>query len=414
MSPVGVPPKDSGPGSTRTRPTEATTAWLSALVSSLGFVTVYLLAVWTVPGQRLDARGFAVSDRLVPDAAEGWFPWSVRALLPVALAAVLVVQGVVATLRRAWRPLAAAASVVAASVSLSFWLKTHLLGVPDRGTLRIYEQSTYPSVHVVTVTALAVAVWWLWPRPRGAFPAGVGGLLVALTCVGNVSGLAHVPSDVMAPSSSSARSHRAASHWSGLAKGPETWREALPAAPAKPSSGALRPDALLHGSSRAPRHRPFLQRPWPRATPDCPRDPREPRQGPPDHPEARGFPPSCTISRTPPVSDATTAAPAAMPSRVVKGHGSGQREGTHHHIRLRHQLRDCGTAAERQVADTAGELGRRAAEVLFVRGERSTRIEPARSHKGELDVRTCQRQQGLNQHVSALVRDHSPDEEDRR
>jgi hypothetical protein len=172
--------------------------WLTAFLALVGFVAVYSFAVWTTPGQWLDAHGFADSDRVVPDVAEGLLPWFVRVALPTLLAASTAVVGLVNLAQRAWRQLITALVVVGVSVPAAWWLKTRLLWVPTGGDdLRIYEQGTYPAVHVAVVTALVVALMLLWPGPLSLVHMVLGTVLVAMACLGNVSGLAHVPSDVI-------------------------------------------------------------------------------------------------------------------------------------------------------------------------------------------------------------------------
>ncbi|MCK9794842.1 hypothetical protein M1843_13910 [Isoptericola sp. 4D.3] len=169
----------------------------SAVVSvalGLGFAALYLLAVRTEVGQRLDdeALGATASlwDATVP------LTRLVRAALPLVLAAVVLVPLARAVGARAWRRLAAGALVVGISVLGSQLLKHVLLDRPDLGHQSIPENS-YPSGHVAAVTALCVAIVLLWPG--GASRAVVAGWsLVALVAVAvNVVSFAHRPSDVL-------------------------------------------------------------------------------------------------------------------------------------------------------------------------------------------------------------------------
>jgi hypothetical protein len=176
---------------------DAGACWLAALLALAGFAAIYLFAVWTTPGQWLDGRGFMYADRVVPKLAEGLLPWFVRVALPLLLALLAVVLGVAALVRRSWRSLTSAVLVVGVSIPAAWWLKFHLLWVPDGGDLRPYEQGTYPGVHMAAVTALVVAVLLLWPSSPSLMHLVVGALVVAATCLGNVVGMAHVPSDVI-------------------------------------------------------------------------------------------------------------------------------------------------------------------------------------------------------------------------
>ena len=164
------------------------------VVLALGVAALYLLAVRTDAGQRLDDDALAATaslwDATVP------LTRLARAALPLLLAAVVLVPLARAVGARAWRRLAAAALVVGVSALGSQLLKHVLLDRPDLGHQSIPENS-YPSGHVAAVTALCVAIVLLWPR--GASRAVVAGWsLVALVAVAvNVVSFAHRPSDVL-------------------------------------------------------------------------------------------------------------------------------------------------------------------------------------------------------------------------
>ncbi|MEN5074871.1 phosphatase PAP2 family protein [Isoptericola cucumis] len=182
-------------GETAATPGHASgTPALVGVVLGLAFAALYLLAVRTDAGQRLDDEALAATASLWDAAVP--VTRLVRAALPLLLAAVVLVPLARAVGARAWRRLAAAALVVGVSALGSQLLKHVLLDRPDLGHQAIPENS-YPSGHVAAVTALCVAVVLLWPG--GASRAVVAGWSVVALVAGaaNVVSFAHRPADVL-------------------------------------------------------------------------------------------------------------------------------------------------------------------------------------------------------------------------
>ncbi len=165
----------------------------------LALLVVAFVALWatshlTVAGQRADAGTFRTLAPLhdVGRDAAG----SLRQGLPVACAALVVVLGIVALVRRRWRELLAAVLVVLGTVGIALGLR-ELLVRPDLGGFG-YAYQTFPSGHVAVVGGLCVAIWLLWPWPTSR--AAVGWAVLAVTAVAALASVvtyAHRPSDVV-------------------------------------------------------------------------------------------------------------------------------------------------------------------------------------------------------------------------
>ncbi len=165
----------------------ATTAGL--LLGALGLV--YMLAVRTVWGQKLDAASLGYVTpwrRIIGGLAELANAW-----LPTMLAAAALGVGIAALWRKNWRRVLAALLTVAASSYLSQLLKISLprpfLGAHG------YVVNTFPSGHASATTALVIAILLLWPGgpPRGAVVTGAA--LVAFGASCTVLTYAHRASD---------------------------------------------------------------------------------------------------------------------------------------------------------------------------------------------------------------------------
>jgi membrane-associated phospholipid phosphatase len=165
----------------------------------LGLLVAAFVALWaashlTTAGQAADAGAFRT---LAPwhDATVG-LAGALRRSLPVAGAVVAALLGVLAVVRRAWRDLAGAVLVAAATVGVSLGLR-ELLVRPDLGGFG-YAHQTFPSGHVAVVGGLCVAAWLLWPWPSSRAVAGWGVLAVtAVAALASVVTYAHRPSDVV-------------------------------------------------------------------------------------------------------------------------------------------------------------------------------------------------------------------------
>ena len=165
------------------------------LVSAGLAALVYGAAVLTVPGQWLDDEVFGWAQDLPPRAVAEVLPTAARTVLPPVMG-VLVAGAVVAgCVRRRWADVLVAVAVIVVSTPLARWLRLTLFR-PDHGYS--YVENTLPSTHVALVTACVVALLILGPRPW-SLPLLLGASLVVwISCIGNVVGHAHRPSDAVA------------------------------------------------------------------------------------------------------------------------------------------------------------------------------------------------------------------------
>ncbi|GMA24905.1 hypothetical protein GCM10025864_26640 [Luteimicrobium album] len=165
---------------------------VTAGVSVLGFVLVYLVEVGTEAGQRHDVVVFA-RFQAVP---LGEHAGVIRDGVPILLGVAVVVLAVRAVIRRAVRPVVAQVVAVLLAAAGSEALK-ETLSRPFHGTFA-YVENTFPSSHMATTAALACAVVALWGMPRWRAEATfVVVLLTLVAAVYNVTGFAHRPSDVV-------------------------------------------------------------------------------------------------------------------------------------------------------------------------------------------------------------------------
>jgi len=163
-----------------------------ALVAATGtccFVFVALASSRSAAGVRID---LAVRDWLLnrpPEAVRLAMDHLARPLIIVVLAPIVVLLALLAVVRRGWRRAVAGLFVPAAATALA-------LKVPGRQILGI-DLGGFPSHHAVAGLALLVGVAVVWPRPvtrRGLVALAAAGLVV---CLGNVTGYAHQPRDVL-------------------------------------------------------------------------------------------------------------------------------------------------------------------------------------------------------------------------
>lgn len=172
------------------------TALLTGAVLAACFTVLYLLAVRTSDGQQADVDlfGWATTAGDAPGVA-GWAT-VVRAVAPAVLGVACVVAAARAVVRRRWRPLLAAALVVALSAAAARLLRTALLDRPYLGDFA-YVENTFPSGHVAVTLAVGIALTILVPRrARGAVAAAVA-VVVLLAGPASVVTLAHRPSDIL-------------------------------------------------------------------------------------------------------------------------------------------------------------------------------------------------------------------------
>jgi len=161
--------------------------------SAIGFVVLYLLAVRTAEGQRLDQAAM-----LVISAAARSSSWAEQTLLAVsassmllATAAVVVATGLSRGRRQAFVGAVAAGTVVAGAELLKLVL--------DRPTfLTATLGNSFPSGHVAAVAALAVALMIALPTSlRRPVAVLVAAPAVGLTGLATIVLLWHRPSDVV-------------------------------------------------------------------------------------------------------------------------------------------------------------------------------------------------------------------------
>lgn len=167
----------------------------AACAAAGALALVYGIGVLTEPGQWVDDEVFGLVQRVGIGPLGEWLPTVGRWFLSRVMVVVLAAVGVVALVRGRWADLVASAAVVLVAVPLSWWLRTELPR-PDLGYS--YVENTLPSTHVTLVAAAAVGVAWLWPSGRTGQPVGLLVGVVGLSCLGNVVGYAHRPSDVVA------------------------------------------------------------------------------------------------------------------------------------------------------------------------------------------------------------------------
>lgn len=169
-----------------------------AAVLAACFVGVYLAAVVTVVGQRVDDVAFAgLASAAAPARTLSEL---VRVGIVVVLGAVAVVLGVVSALRRRPWPAVALAGATLVCAAASVLLRDVVLQRPLHDETLGYLHNTFPSTHVTMAAALGVAVVGLWPYRSGHERVVVRETVLAsvvLACVVNVASFAHRPSDVL-------------------------------------------------------------------------------------------------------------------------------------------------------------------------------------------------------------------------
>ncbi|MFI1753548.1 phosphatase PAP2 family protein [Streptomyces sp. NPDC020571] len=189
-----------------TSPSRETRPWMPALLYTLGFLTVYLLAVCTPWGQRAENALFGLGKQ---GGEEAWFyPLSGSAygstpLPPMELSAkptVMVGLAVIVVLtlvRRCWRQGGAALGVVILAtggkeVFKSAMPRPDLAGAPEN----LLDQG-FPSGHTVIPAALTLAaVLVVSPRIR-PYAATVGVLWLASIAAASATMGGHRPSEVL-------------------------------------------------------------------------------------------------------------------------------------------------------------------------------------------------------------------------
>lgn len=183
-----------------------------AVVLAAALAVLTWVAVGTAAGQEADVR---LSSRVQSlNDALGGLAEPVRKGIPVLLAVVCTVLGLLALRHRRWRAVLRAAAIVLASAGLARVLKDEVLTRPVLGPFGVAE-NTFPSGHVAVATALVVAALLLRGPARGrpvprrptrapALPAAaaaawavLGAVVVLLACLASVLGHAHRLSDAI-------------------------------------------------------------------------------------------------------------------------------------------------------------------------------------------------------------------------
>lgn len=153
--------------------------------------TLYLVAVHTAPGIRVDGEIYSLVFNTFPPWFRKPLGTLARSVAPVLLILIAAILTVTALVRRRWREVAAALLIPAVSTFVAYRLRTTWLPVAPGGF------HSFPSTHAAAGLAALVSCWLLWPRPHPATPGpavlGTAGLLA----LGNVTWYAHRPSDVL-------------------------------------------------------------------------------------------------------------------------------------------------------------------------------------------------------------------------
>jgi hypothetical protein len=161
------------------------------------FVGVYLVAVQTATGQKLDDRAFQLLFSLAPPGTVAVLTWFGRGVVLVVLAVLVVLLTVAALGRWAWRAVVAAILITGLTAVTTTFLRDDVLTRP-RLRDETFPQNSLPSTHVSVACALVVAAVVLWPPRRPWWLVNVACVVVLLAALGNVLGQAHRVSDVIA------------------------------------------------------------------------------------------------------------------------------------------------------------------------------------------------------------------------
>jgi hypothetical protein len=171
------------------------------LLASIGcgilFVGLYLVAVRTAVGQRLDDQAFQLLFSMAPRSTITVLTWFARGVVIVVLVALVSLLAVAAVGRRAWRAVVASILITGITAVTTSWLRDEVLRRP-RFSDEAFPQNSLPSTHVSVACALVVAAVVLWPPRRPWWLVNTAAIVVLLAALGNVLGQAHRVSDVVA------------------------------------------------------------------------------------------------------------------------------------------------------------------------------------------------------------------------
>jgi len=160
------------------------------------FVGVYVVAVRSAAGQKLDELTFELLYSLAPPGTVALMTWFARGVVIVVLATLVAVLTVAAVRRGAWRSVGAAILIVGVTAVATTFLRDDVLMRP-RLKDEAFPENSLPSTHVSVACALVVASVILWPR-RPWWLVNTACVVVLLAALGNVLGQAHRVSDVVA------------------------------------------------------------------------------------------------------------------------------------------------------------------------------------------------------------------------
>ena len=169
---------------------------LTAAVSAIGVIALYLLAVRTTVGQRFDDIAFAgraVEDPELTRLTNEVLHSVTRFSLAVLTAALVVL----ALLRRRIRLAIAVGAAVTASVVTTEVLKLHVLDRPLLDDVEGIEINSYPSGHATIAMALALGLVLVTPHRSRWLAAGVAVAGSMLFGIGVLATGWHRPSDTL-------------------------------------------------------------------------------------------------------------------------------------------------------------------------------------------------------------------------
>jgi hypothetical protein len=175
-------------------------AFRSLLVSigcGILFVGVYVVAVRTAGGQKLDDRAFQLLYALAPQGTVPVFTWFARGVVLVVLGVLVALLAVAAVGRGRWRAAVVSILITGLTALTTTYLRDDVLTRP-RLRDEAFPQNSLPSTHVSVACALVVAAVVLWPRQRPWWLVNTACVVVLLAALGNVLGQAHRFSDVVA------------------------------------------------------------------------------------------------------------------------------------------------------------------------------------------------------------------------
>jgi membrane-associated phospholipid phosphatase len=168
---------------------------LSAGCLLAGFVFL-VIAVWSGPGQWLDARANSTVLQGTPALVGAALTGLARGVAVPVLAAVAAAVMLLGALRGERARVLLAVLVPAVTVPLALWLRDSAISRPALGVPG-YAHNTFPSVHATAAFALMAVIALLWPGPSRPWHIVVlllSGMAVGL---GNVTGHDHRPADVV-------------------------------------------------------------------------------------------------------------------------------------------------------------------------------------------------------------------------